>query len=111
MDIIFKPGENLVRSTPANMQRGLEAVGGKLYLTDTRIFFSSHKFNFQNGPTEIALEAVESVHPSLTRILGVVPVFPNSFVVHAGGAAYSFVTSSRGQWVKAIGAQTLALRG
>ncbi len=110
MDINFKPGENLLRSTPANMQRGLEAVGGKLYLTDSRILFSSHKFNFQNGLTEIALEAVESVHPSWTRIFGVVPVFPNSFVVRAAGAEYSFVTSSRGQWIKAIGAQTSALR-
>ena len=110
MDIELKPGENLIRSTPANMQRGLEAVGGKLYLTDSRILFTSHKFNFQNGPTEIALAAVDSVQLSWTRIFGMVPVFPNSFVVRAAGAEYSFVTSTREQWLKAIGAQTSASR-
>src|SRR5215470_6508505 len=38
-------GEHLLKQGPANHFRGLEGVGGWLYLTDKRLLFRSHRFN------------------------------------------------------------------
>src|SRR5688572_21922907 len=41
-------GETVVFESMASHYRGAEAVGGKLYLTDKRLIFKSHKLNIQN---------------------------------------------------------------
>lgn len=105
MKIDLDVDENLVRDGGANMQRGMEAVGGWLYLTDMRLVFQSHKFNVQTGATEIPLDQVTSVRPCWTKFMGVLPLFPNSLAVTVDQTEHRFVLFGRQQWAAAINAQ------
>jgi len=53
--------ETILFDTGANHFKGAEAVGGKLYLTDKRLVFKSHKFNIQNHKLSINLSDIEKV--------------------------------------------------
>jgi hypothetical protein len=101
----LEAGETVVRESRANMQRGIESVGGHLYLTDKRLIFESHKLNVQRGASEIPLASVESVAPAWTRFLGFIPLAKNSVAVGAGGAESRFVVPKRNEWVDAIDRQ------
>ncbi|MDN5820621.1 MAG: GRAM domain-containing protein, partial [Brachybacterium sp.] len=72
------PGEALVRSGVANMQRGAETAGGKLYLTTERLVFTAHSLNLRSGPSEVPLTEVAEVDAVWTKLLGVLPLLPNS---------------------------------
>ena len=109
MKIDLRSNEKLVREGGANLQRGVEAVGGRLFLTDQRLFFQSHSFNVQTGATEIPLSKVKGTELCWTKFLGVIPLFPNTLAVQtADGQEYRFVLYGRKQWAAAIAAQQLA---
>jgi hypothetical protein len=59
--IELEPGEKLTAEVFANLFRGWEGVGGKLYITDRRIRFESHRWNRQPGPSEILMREVTAV--------------------------------------------------
>jgi GRAM domain len=102
----LQPGEVLIKESRANLQRGMESVGGHLYLTDRRLIFESHKFNVQRGPTEIPLADVADVRKAWTKFLGVIPLAPNSIAVTtAGGHGQRIVCHKRGEWMEAIRSQ------
>ena len=106
MKITLQSNEKLVREGRANLQRGMEAVGGKLFLTDRRLFFQAHELNAQAGPTQIELSDVSGTQLCWTKFLGLIPLVPNSLAVQtASGTEYRFVLSDREQWAAAIGAQ------
>lgn len=106
VNINLNPNEKLLRKSAANLQRGVETVGGKLFLTDQRLFFQSHSFNVQTGATEIPLTQVRSTRLCWTKFLNVIPVFPNSLAVETfSGIEYRFVLFNRKAWAVAIDAQ------
>src|SRR3954464_15691379 len=98
----LQPGEALIKESRANLQRGIESVGGHLYLTDRRLIFESHRLNVQRGATEIPLGSVEAVAPAWTRFLGFIPLAKNSVAVQASGAEQRFVVPKRDEWVEAV---------
>lgn len=99
----LQPGESLVKESRANLQRGIESVGGQLYLTNRRLIFESHKFNVQSGATEIPLADVAEVGKVWTKFLGAIPLAPNSIAVATtDGHAHRIVCSKRGEWMDAI---------
>ena len=53
--------ETILFDTGANHFKGAEAVGGKLYLTNKRIVFKSHKVNIQNHELSISLSDIDKV--------------------------------------------------
>lgn len=109
MKSALTPGERLIKHSGANVQRGMEAVGGHLHLTSQRLVFESHAFNVQTGPTEIALADIQAVVPCWTRFLGLIPLFPNSLSVRTRqGAEHRFVVHGRGAWADAIAAASRA---
>lgn len=55
----------------ANLFRGVEAVGGRMYLTANSVYFSSHRFNVQTGDTRIGLDEISDIQKCNT--LGIVP--------------------------------------
>lgn len=65
-----EPDEAILFQTPANHFRGIEGVGGKLYLTTERLIFKSHKFNIQNHQLSINLTDIN--HVNRFKTLGVV---------------------------------------
>ena len=99
----LRQGEQVIKEGPANLQKGIETVGGKLFLTNQRLVFEAHKFNVQGGVTELDLSTVRSSHPCWTRFLGVIPVFPNSLAVSdEQGKTLRFVLLGRHEWAAAI---------
>lgn len=56
-----KADEIILFDTGANHFKGAEAVGGKLYLTNKRLVFKSHKFNIQNHELSINLSDIYKV--------------------------------------------------
>lgn len=59
--IILNAGEMILHSTPGNHIKGIEAVGGKLYLTNQRLVFKSHKMNIQKHELSIDLNDIAYV--------------------------------------------------
>ena len=53
--------ENILFETGANHFKGIEGVGGRLYLTSHRLVFKSHKFNIQNHELSINLTDIGQV--------------------------------------------------
>jgi hypothetical protein len=103
MDTEITPGENLLKVSKANLQKGLETVGGHLHLTNKRLIFVAHKFNIQTGVTEIELADVISVHKCWTKLLGKIPIFPNSIrVIVKQGKEFFIVLNNRDSWISSI---------
>jgi hypothetical protein len=97
------PGESVVKEGAANMQRGIETVGGQLYLTGQRLIFEAHSFNLQTGATVISLTGVDGIRKCWTKFLNLIPVFPNSMAVSTNdGKEYRFVTFDRVAWIDTI---------
>jgi GRAM domain len=60
------PDENLVKEGGANHFLNGEAVGGWIYLSDSRFFFKSHNSNIQNHEFIISLSEIAEVENSKT---------------------------------------------
>jgi hypothetical protein len=109
MKTALRQGETIVKEGAANLQRGIETVGGRLHLTNQRLVFEAHQFNVQAGSTEIDLADVQASRPCWTRFLGLIPMFPNSLAVSTSdGKEYRFVLFGRGAWSRAIEARRAA---
>jgi hypothetical protein len=99
----LSPDELQIKDGLANLQRGIEAVGGWLYLTNRRLVFESHSFNIQTGVTEIPLNSITDVRKCWTKFLNLVPVFPNSIAISTkDGREYRLVVFGRQKWIDAI---------
>ena len=95
--------EQIVKQGAANLQKGIETVGGKLFLTNHRLVFEAHKMNIQGGNTEINLSDIHSSAKGWTKFLGLIPLMPNTLAVHThSGQEYRFVLFGRGAWEAAI---------
>lgn len=106
MKINLRANEKLLREGAANMQRGAESVGGRLFLTDQRLLFQSHSFNVQTGATEISIAEISETELCWTKFLGIIPLIPNCLLVHTiSGAEFSFILFGRKQWAAAISTQ------
>lgn len=91
--------ENIVYEDGANLFRGTwVAVGGKLFLTNKRLIFNSHKYNFQNGETSIALsEIIEISKRKTSRIID------NGIrIVTKDNSKYDLVVNNRDEWLKQL---------
>ena len=97
--------EALIKKSAANLQKGIETVGGYLYLTNQRLIFEAHAINFQGGTTIIHLSNIVSIEKIWTKFLNLVPIMPNSLAVNAklytGSQhveAFKFVLFGRSAW-------------
>lgn len=95
--------EEVIKTGSANMQRNVETVGGKLFLTNSRIIFEAHKINVQRGAAEIALDQISNVERSITKFLGILPIASNSIkVTTADGKEFGFVVYKKDSWIDKI---------
>jgi hypothetical protein len=93
--INIEPNETILFETSANHFKGAEAVGGKLYLTNKRLVFKSHKFNIQNHELSISLSDIDKVDRYKT--LGLVN---NSLLITTtDGKIEKFVVQQPNEWV------------
>lgn len=101
----LKQGEQIIKQGLANLQKGIETVGGRLYLTNQRLVFEAHTINVQGGTTEIELSNINTTKKCWTKFLGLIPLFPNSLAVFTKtGEEYQFVVFGRGKWAAVIAA-------
>ena len=103
MKTALEPSESVVKEGRANLQRGVETVGGHAYLTSRRLIFESHSFNIQRGATVVDLGEVTQVGKAWTKFLNAVPLSRNSVSVEtADGQELRMVCSKTGAWVVVI---------
>jgi hypothetical protein len=103
----LSPDERPIHDAGANHQRGLETVGGHLYLTDQRLVFEPHAFNLQSAVQHWPLADVSAVAPCWTKFLGLIPLAPNSIAVTIAGVEQRFVVWGRQRWLDVLGAVVL----
>ncbi len=58
--------EKLEEEIFANLFRGIEAVGGKLFFTNKRLIFKSHSLNIQKGQTNISFSEINNLEKRKT---------------------------------------------
>lgn len=91
-------GEVIQREGPANLFRGIEAVGGKLLLTNKRLVFKSHKVNIQRGQINLELDQVTGVTSRKTS-----KIFDNGMrILNKNGEPFDFVVFERDEWISRI---------
>lgn len=106
MKVELETNEQIIKEGSASLQRGVETVGGKLYLTNDRLVFESHALNIQTGVTAVALGDVTQTTLCWTRFLNLFPLVPNSLAITtAQGNEYRFVLFGRASWKHAIDSQ------
>ncbi|AZZ93534.1 MULTISPECIES: GRAM domain-containing protein [unclassified Hahella] len=104
--IHLAPGEDILKEGAANLQKNVETVGGKLYLTNQRLVFRAHALNVQGGVTEIPLAQVCKLTKCWTKLFGVVPLYPNSLAISThDNTVFRFVLFGRDSWRAAIAEQ------
>lgn len=75
----------------ANLKRGLESVGGKLKVTNERLYFKPHGLNAQKKELELLNHEISEV--TETKSLGVIP---NGLLVEMkNGDNFKFVVGKR----------------
>lgn len=87
--------ETILLESGANHFKGAEAVGGKLYLTNKRLVFKSHKLNIQNHELSFNLSDINKVDRCKT--LGLIN---NGLAVTTSNTAVEkFVVQNADNWV------------
>jgi hypothetical protein len=99
----LEQNEQILKQGSASLQKGIETVGGKLYLTNQRLIFEAHKINIQGGVTEIGLSDIQSSRKCWTKLAGILPLLPNALaVITSKGKEYHFTLFGRVAWAFAI---------
>ena len=91
-------GEELLAEAMANLFRGWEGVGGRLYVTNRHVIFESHFINFQRGVTEIPLDEIDDARPR--NNLGFIP--NGMEILTREGTRYRFVVWGRKRLIDMI---------
>jgi len=99
----FSPreGEIVFADARANLFRGVEAVGGRIQITNQRVCFQPHSMNVQKQPLEIPIEQILAV--SKRKTMGVIS---NGMLVRCkSGIEYKFVVEGRERLMSIIQGQ------
>jgi hypothetical protein len=93
-----QPGEDILFQTGANHFKGAEGVGGRLYLTNKRLVFKSHKLNVQNHELSINLKDINQV--DRYKSLGIVN--NGLTVISKNDSLDKFVVEQADEWIKKL---------
>lgn len=91
--------QSVVMDGPANHFRGVESVGGWLFLTTEKLIFKSHSVNIQNHEWTVPLDEISEV--SGIKTYGFIP--NGLLVTTADGHRERFVVNHPKAWVGKIG--------
>src|SRR5688572_23488408 len=94
-DLVVEAGEEPLCAGPANHWRGIEAVGGKLFLTSRRLVFRPHRVNVQAEERAWPIDDVVDAQP--TNTLWIVP--NGLLVLLRDGRREKFVVEDRASWL------------
>nr|WP_240894672.1 GRAM domain-containing protein [Fodinibius halophilus] len=93
---ILSEGEKIIIEQKANLFRNWWiATGGKLFLTNRRLIFSAHKYNFQQKETSIDLSKISSIKKRKTARL-----VDNGLRINTTeNTEFDFVVDDRSEWI------------
>jgi hypothetical protein len=83
---------------PANLFRGIEGVGGKIFLTNKKLIFKSHKINIQKGQTDIDYAIIKGLVKRKTAKL----IKNGIRIISQKGKEYDFVVNEGDLWFEKI---------
>ncbi len=90
--------ENIEIEGPVNLFRGMEGVGGKMFLTNKKVVFKSHKINIQKGQTDILYEDITEIIKRKTAKL-----IDNGIRIKTNdGNEFDFVVNEREKWIEKL---------
>ena len=90
--------EIILRKSRANHLKPFEGVGGRLFLTNQRLFFKSHFFNVQTHEESIPLQEIVSIKAKGSDFIsGKMKIFLKN------GSVEKFHVPKRKKWVNDIG--------
>jgi hypothetical protein len=95
MAIQLQPDEMIQKEGGASHVKGIETVGGHLWLTNLRLFFKSHALNIQVHEESYPLQEIASIHPH-----GLVPTW--MYVTLRNKRQEKFVVFGREEWIGKI---------
>lgn len=83
---------------PANLFRGREGVGGKIFLTNKKFVFKSHKINIQKGQTIIEYSDIKEIERRKTA-----KIIDNGMrIITNDKKEFDFVVNERELWIEKI---------
>lgn len=98
IQIEIQEDEKILKEGAANHKVKFEAVGGKLFLTNERLVFQSHKINVQNHLFALALNEIKDWRKYKT--LG---LFSNGLkITTQNNATEKFVVNKSDEWIRQI---------
>lgn len=95
-------GERIIKEGGANLQKNIETVGGKLYLTNLRLIWESHALNIQTGTVEILLPEIVTLEGGWTKLLGLIPLIPNAIIIYTKVHNYRITLFGKKDWINRI---------
>ncbi|SET96231.1 hypothetical protein SAMN05421676_11280 [Salinibacillus kushneri] len=97
----MRDNSTIIKEGMANLWKGKEGVGGKLYLTREHLLHKAHRANIQTGDVEIKLEKINNVGFYNNKFLGL-PIKNGLLVTDQSGQEYRFVVYGREKWKRQI---------
>ncbi|NJB35294.1 hypothetical protein HCO57_01700 [Croceivirga sp. JEA036] len=92
------PDEHIEIEDTTNLWRGIEAVGGKLYLTNKKLVFKPHKLNIQKGQINIHYNNITEIRKRKTA-----KVIDNGIQIKThDGNEFNFVINEREKWIEKL---------
>jgi len=98
MKIELQENEKIIRKGAANHFKGIESVGGRLFLTNHRLYFSSHAMNVQTH--HLSVPCIDILSVGKRNTLGIIP--NGMFIELKNGQKEKFVLWGRGKWIREI---------
>lgn len=89
----LKSNEQIQYDIGANLKRGLEGVGGKLKVTNEKLYFKPHAINIQKKELELLIHKIADVKKS--KSLGLIPNV--LIIVMEDGSEHKFVLGKRNE--------------
>jgi len=91
--------ETIIKEDGANLFHNFfNAIGGKLFLTEKRLIFNSHKFNLPNSTITIQLEDISEIIERKT-----IGIINNGLRIKTkNGLRYDFVVNDRNNWIEKL---------
>lgn len=99
-------GRDIIMDGPANHFKGIEGVGGWIYITSGELIFKSHAFNVQSHQIIIPLNQITEIRPVSTA--GIIP--NGLLVITNSGSSEKFVVNNRKGWIEGINNAVKALQ-
>ena len=96
-EIELETDEEIIRKERANHLQPMEGVGGRLLLTNRRLFFKSHMFNVSTREISIRLEEIIAVEAKRGDLIS-----KKLEIFLENGSIENFIVNHRKTWVKVI---------